>query len=288
MTQVDRVEPVRQRPGFAQYFEALGPILAGFQLAAVVIGFFGSGALAKWILYNWFPFTRYLWSLVLAYIKLPEVTAAEKDALTTMVFFLPMGLWALYAKFFRKAPTPPLTYKIPALFVGALFVVLLGEQFLSDAYELAKSFKMPPSISLWVDAFGYWQGGLIFLVILVVVPFLGAFYFHMLWRSRNNIINWILDFCFHLAAILANALVLGASVFAAGSLFYFEIGPIRSAAFLLTIVLLLVAVYFNPSRLLVSFGVFLMFVVASLGFEALVWVIGVVQDAPKDFPIPNR
>jgi len=52
-----------------------------------------------------------------------------------------------------------------------------------------------------------------------------------------------------------------------GIAFYLQVGPIRSVAFFATIILLLMTVYFNPSRLLVAFGVFLMFVAASLSFE---------------------
>jgi hypothetical protein len=54
-----------------------------------------------------------------------------------------------------------------------------------------------------------------------------------------------------------------------------------------TIILLLMTVCFNPSRLLVAFSVFLMFVAASLSFEALQWLVNVIGNAPKELAPPK-
>lgn len=85
-------------------FDELGPLLAGFQIAVSIVGFFGIGAVAKWILVNWLPFTRWIWSEIFEYLYFPEISSAEKDALTTLAFFAPMAISSAIT-WFRKDTT---------------------------------------------------------------------------------------------------------------------------------------------------------------------------------------
>ena len=78
-------------------FRDFSAILAGFKLAIIVISYFGFGSLAKWVLEQWYPFTRWMWDNVFAYLNLPEITDIEKDALTAIFFFLPLGATAIIA-----------------------------------------------------------------------------------------------------------------------------------------------------------------------------------------------
>ncbi len=70
--------------------DEVGPVLAGFQIAVSIVGFFGIGAVAKWVIENWLPFTRWVWSEMFSFLHLPNISIEEKDSLTTLAFFAPM------------------------------------------------------------------------------------------------------------------------------------------------------------------------------------------------------
>ena len=103
----------------------LSSILAGFKLAIIVIGYIGIGSLAKWVIEQWYPFTRWVWNNVIAYFNFPKITDVEKDALTAMVFFLPLGITAAIYRIKKIEEEVSLRVKITSLSLGVLFVYLI-------------------------------------------------------------------------------------------------------------------------------------------------------------------
>ena len=65
----------------------LTPILAGFKLAVIVIGYFGFGSFAKWVISYWYPFTRLVWDTIMNTFSLLILPILVKVSLTALVFF---------------------------------------------------------------------------------------------------------------------------------------------------------------------------------------------------------
>ena len=133
----------------AKVVEEIGPLLAGFQIAVAVVGFFGIGAVAKWILENWLPFTRWVWSELFAWVHLPEISTAEKDALTTLAFFAPMAVSSLFVWLMRKrvvetelspvddsAIGKEIRRRLYATVIGGAFMVVVGGTVIEDTITL--------------------------------------------------------------------------------------------------------------------------------------------------------
>jgi len=103
----------------------LSSILAGFNLAVIVIKFIGVGSLARWVIEKWYPTTRWLWNNVFSYLDLPQISDIEKDALTAMVFFLPLGIIAIIYRIRRIDKGVTNRTKVISLSLGALFIYLM-------------------------------------------------------------------------------------------------------------------------------------------------------------------
>jgi len=118
--------------------EFLGPILAGFQAAAALVGYAGLGAFAKWVADNWFPFTRALWEKLISYLDLGiDLSAAQKDALTTAVFFLPMVIWSIFFAARQRKYTNPQMIRVVAQGAALVLVIILLLPAFTDQDALA-------------------------------------------------------------------------------------------------------------------------------------------------------
>ena len=124
--------------------DVIGPIFAGFQLAAAVISYVGVGAFASWVLSVWFPFTRNMWQLLIETISLPfSLTDIEKDSLTTLLFFLPVAL----SGFFKEDRTYMRGTKTPlfgAIGTAIVFTLIVGQQVWTDFQSVVSGMSNRP------------------------------------------------------------------------------------------------------------------------------------------------
>lgn len=66
--------------------------LAGAKLTAAVLSYLGIGQIGKWLFETFYPFTRLMWGDIFLWLNIPNVSDIEKDALTAVLFFLPLGV----------------------------------------------------------------------------------------------------------------------------------------------------------------------------------------------------
>jgi hypothetical protein len=133
-----------------KFFEEISPLFAGMHLAGSLIGFFGIGAVSKWIIEHWLPLTRWFWGELFTLINFPEITTQDKDALTTLVFFAPMAVTSFISWWAKQYPPKhgvrgdnpentagkQLRLKIYAALFGTVFMVIVGGSVLQDGILL--------------------------------------------------------------------------------------------------------------------------------------------------------
>ena len=83
-------------------FRSASQLLAGLKLTAAFMTFFGIGTIGQWLISTFYPFTRLLWSDLLSWLKLPDISNLEKDALTALLFFLPLGVSSAISALFKQ------------------------------------------------------------------------------------------------------------------------------------------------------------------------------------------
>ena len=123
---------------FLALLRDLSSILAGFKLAIIVISYFGVGSLAKWVIEEWYPFTRWLWDNIFTYFSFPEISDIEKDGLTVMAFFLPLGITSLIYRIRKIDEDTSPNIRIISASLGVLFVYIMCENIIQFILENAK------------------------------------------------------------------------------------------------------------------------------------------------------
>ena len=108
----------------------LSPILAGFKLALIVIGWFGLGSVASWVIERWYPFTRWVWDQMTEFFLWPTLPIVVKDSLTALVFFLPLGIGAIFQA--RHKDESRFRQRLLGTFFGCFFLVLICRDVLSS------------------------------------------------------------------------------------------------------------------------------------------------------------
>lgn len=106
-------------------------ILAGFKLAVIVLSYIGLGSVASWFVENWYPFTRHIWDTVSSSLGLPQIPLLVKDSLTALVFFIPLGVTALYQIFVPPENRPTVAFKTMAAILGVFLFILVTKNVLS-------------------------------------------------------------------------------------------------------------------------------------------------------------
>lgn len=268
---------------FGQVFELMGPVLAGFQVAAAIVSFFGVGAFANWIIENWFPFTRAVWTIILRYVTLPDITVAEKDALTTVVFFLPLAIYAVYSRFSGQSSGADKFFTGAAFVVGSVFLFVLGEQVFSDIGEIVRSLSSLDGVTF--------LGVVIYALIALYLVFVAGFSWTFLRRVHAKLFRRLSDheieqqFSLYHYSLKATAIPMIIVTFLVVSLcvlFYDAIGVIRVVSIISTLSLLLVAVVFAPRRILVTLGVVVLFVVSSITWELAVLILKTIENVASN------
>jgi hypothetical protein len=300
-----------------KFLDDVGPLLAGFQIAVSIVGFFGIGAVAKWILEHWLPFTRWIWGEIFAFIQFPEVTTQEKDALTTLAFFAPMAISSFVVWYTRNRisrggsrdeatsdlAAKELRLRIYASFIGAFFMIIVGWGVIQDTILLFTT-RIEEGIaeeaaSPLLDIELFARIGLFFAIIGGVIAFSAVLYWltrriEVLKKRTDRLFEWLASNAPPIRAVVSSAassmaaavigamtsLVSFAAVFGGIALAARQLGPIRTAAPMLVLVSLLATIFLDPARLLKTAGVVIALVVASLGWDFAIYVVRAVETAP--------
>ncbi|WP_299879068.1 hypothetical protein [uncultured Cocleimonas sp.] len=235
-----------------RFFFFMGPMLASFHVATYIVSFFGVGAVAKWISEQWFPFTRWLWTELFIwaeqYISLPLFNDVEKDALTTALFFSPLGI---YAMFFKKDHPLDDKYKIAAIFIGLFFVIVVGIRLLSVVFGAIFSIDFLP-LTGW---------GWLYLILSVTYIL-----FHLIMKgvtskssiplTSSDVFNTI-----SIAAILYALVLITERVL--------NLGIVTSFCFIIVFVLSGSAIYHTPYRLSWGLGSLFAFILSGFLFDGV-------------------
>lgn len=264
----------------------LSPIVAGFKLAVIVIGYFGLGSVAKWIISYWYPFTRWVWDQVAIQLSFPEFPLIVKDSLTALVFFMPLGIIAII-QMIRGEERNEEKHRISSALFGFLFLFLICKDVISSIVSSLSSSLQAFSYETTLYSSEYSTFFIAFYMVLIAVYFAirlmaakqshyeaGSFFEAFLRvesRIKNNLVkksktifktNFYMTivalplFCVYL--ILVNDSVdAGAIVGAIGIL-------------IVIVISLLLAIFYAPKKLFITTGAAIAFVLAALLFESFV------------------
>jgi len=214
---------------------------AGFQVYSTLTGILALGAVGNWIATHWHGITRACWDLLL--VKLIgfnwRLSAVEKDALTALVFFLPMGMlsFVYVAKEADSSWMDPFSQKLPttrkvlaravAMFCGCALIYILSYPTLSAIWSFWRATPIP----LWLANFTIMVLAPLLLIIAVCRGIFGRIRrgwaekayalfnsaFRFLWATGN----WIaVGFLLYSAWRSANAIGF-VSAFCGLAIFYF-------------------------------------------------------------------
>jgi len=110
-------------------FRSASQLLAGLKLTAAFMTFFGIGTIGQWLITTFYPFTRLLWGDLFLWLKLPDISSLEKDALTALLFFLPLGLSSLISAAFGNRDDGEIdgrgADRLTAIVFGLLFFLII-------------------------------------------------------------------------------------------------------------------------------------------------------------------
>ena len=281
------------RNSLVSIFRELSAILAGFKLAIILIGYFGFGSLARWVIEQWYPFTRWLWDNVFSYLYLPEITDVEKDALTAIVFFLPLGITAAIARILGNREENQPRMRVISASLGVVFVYAICGNIISFILTNAKLDER--FVSSIVKAFS--EGFDILLVATLVNAILSIFLV-VFWRRiraklpgskylriLDKMMSWILSVLSNpskvFAAMNRTILLIIAMLYAAIALFgatdLDSYLPLVAILFVFLSVLL--SIFYTPTKLMVAAGASLAFISTAYAYELLVVAKRFIENA---------
>lgn len=122
--------PTARGAKWLDLFRSASQLLAGLKLTAAFMTFFGIGTLGQWLITTFYPFTRLLWGDFLSWLRLPDISNLEKDALTALLFFLPLGVSSVISVIFKRdedAATDDelIADRKTAIIFGLLFFIII-------------------------------------------------------------------------------------------------------------------------------------------------------------------
>lgn len=122
-------------------FRSSSQLFAGIKIAAAFLSYLSIGQIGKWLFEVFYPFTRIMWSDFLLWLQLPDITDIEKDALTALLFFLPLGLSAVVSRYMGTdeeniSRDDLASDRRTAIFFGAIFFFLICAGILSNIREI--------------------------------------------------------------------------------------------------------------------------------------------------------
>lgn len=261
----------------------LSPILAGFKLAVIIIGYFGLGSVAKWIISYWYPFTRWIWDQVSITLFLPEFPIIVKDSLTALMFFLPLGIVAVLHHL-KGTNTGTSNHRFWGAVFGFIFLFVICKDTFGSIYE-AISFKAHQSEGnnkSWLEVMGVLISFVILLTALYLLrkkalasPQTESSFFNVI-RQFFEWINMSLDKN-KLTILKVNVFVsLGFPIYTLSSAIGVantdETIPIILASVIMFFILLslLLSIFFSPKKLFITTGASIAFILAAMFFEAFI------------------
>lgn len=255
-------KPVRRiRSIFENFAYWAGPILAGFNVATHIVGFFSVGALASWIIERWLPFTRWAWEKFFhwlsQYLFTLEFTDTEKDALTTALFFTPLGA---YAWFSGREDDKNEDYRLFGAFVAVSFLAIVGANFLSDyAAELIRLGGPALDLTEWPRQYFAYVVLFMFFASTVLLP------------SNNEIFGGG-----KAAIVLKSVILIALAVLIIWILAFIailsELNFTQTCCFILVVVLASISAVQTPYRLSIALGAVFAFVFFGLTFELVIFI----------------
>lgn len=178
----------------SQLLRRLSVYTAGFQVYSTLTGILALGTVGNWIATHWHGITRAFWDLLLVKILALDwrLSVLEKDALTAVVFFLPMGVlsFVYVAKeadsgwmdpFSRKSPPARKVFvRIVAMLCGCALVYILSHQTLGAI----RDFWWPMPIPLWLANFTI----MVFVPLLIVIASCRGIFgrIHRRWAEKTH------------------------------------------------------------------------------------------------------
>ncbi len=277
------------------WVQEIGPILAGFQLATAFVGFFGIGAFASWVLVRWRPFTHWVWDNFFGWLQLPAITEPEKDALTAVVFFLPMAFWSLIRRFYFEAEDIVTLFTVLAATIASLgFVFLVGGSLIQDTFSSAYGVisqdsitEMPKLLPIYLLAFTLFFVGAAITTVVLFMRKRNRDYlslrsametarqadkddwapYEIVDQLRQSLFRYdVYQHRFVVSGLLLTLPVLMAASAAP------EVGLIRSISFVGVLLCLVLTLQFDPRRILVTTGAFSAFILSSAFYETAIWI----------------
>lgn len=104
-------------------------LVAGLKITAAFLSYVGLGQIGRWLFEKFYPFTRLLWHDFFSWLQLPDISNLEKDALTAVLFFMPLAISSIISAYYReKVETDDQKLRsdrITAMLFGVLFFVLI-------------------------------------------------------------------------------------------------------------------------------------------------------------------
>jgi hypothetical protein len=264
----------------------LSPILAGFKLAVIVIGYFGLGSVAKWIISYWYPFTRWVWDEVAILLSFPEFPIIVKDSLTALIFFLPLGITAVLQRIRGENNNTARDRFWGGLF-GFLFLFLICKDVISSVAN-----SIATSMQAANETRGNEVDGLLLTAIVISYLVAGICLYKLVERAKKYPIDgpsffskihylynkqrvWIKEK--RLKFLLAN-IVFVAFGFLTTTFELINrsgandasaiIGAMSILAFIVSSLML--AIYYVPKKLFITTGAAIAFVLAAIFFEGFI------------------
>ena len=271
-------------------------VLAGFKLAIIILGYFGVGSLAKWIIEQWYPFTRWVWDNVLLYFHIPEISDIEKDALTAIVFFFPLGVTALVYRFRKLDDGTTPRQRLISASLGILFVYIMCRNVIDFVFANAKMSKGLETLLSGADDLIL----VITLAVFVQVVLFFLFHFNLFDKLSGSIkisdntrrifiklSQIIISIGTFMEKIIskANKPALGGVV-----AFYAIVGMLTSISLdnylpLATIAyvgfVVIAAVTYAPKKLMLAAGASIALIFAAYGYEGLVAAVEFIENSPS-------
>lgn len=273
----------------------LSPILAGFKLALIVVGYFGIGSVAKWVLTHWYPFTRWVWDKFCEYFTIPLFPIPLKDSLTALIFFIPLGSSALLSFLRNDDDEYNITHRFFGSFFGITFLFIICKDALTSIgnsisnIETSKEIinKIKESIQTAYDIFNNIPSWTWFLIIAtyISVAFFMYFYFTRSEKRRALFLVYSKKYTIYNLIFFLSILLLFSIYFIIISVMDpsggMEISLILSISIIIIILSIIIAsIAFVPKKLFLTAGACIAFVIAALCFEISIAVISFIERAP--------
>ena len=236
-----------------------GPLFAGLQTFIEVVRLAGDGLnigqLASWLVSNWTMLTREFWDRILGYFPDIELIAAEKDALTAILFFLPLAISSLHVSISNKNDTTPSSktnyyIKVVGLLVAIIVLFIVGRQVYNDLSEMLFNVNVDGG---WFPVIGAALALLLAVYAMIVI----LFYLRNL-GGLSQIIKWG-GSATGATALILTAIPLSASLY----LYASQIGTIRSMAIFIVSSSIIVTAVARPQRILLLAQIVIFLIAAS-------------------------